>query len=108
MKHHGGLSNDGMEELIRAKGLRWHVVRLDSRVESRYLPEPPVNARQAMAAADPALDAYLHLCLLNRGVVMTPFHNMALISAATNAAHVDRYVGAFAEAVAALIPLSEN
>src|SRR2546430_1420622 len=99
---------DGIDEVIRAPGLPWHVVRLGSRVEFRYLPEPPVNARQAMAAADPALDAYLHLSLLNRGVVMTPFHNMALISAATNAAHVDSYLGAFTEAVAALIPLSEN
>ena len=44
----------------------------------------------------------LHLVLLNRGVLITPFHNMALMSPATTAAEVDRHTDAFAEAVAAL------
>jgi glutamate-1-semialdehyde 2,1-aminomutase len=56
-----------------------------------------------MAHADPALERYLHLAVMNRGVLMTPFHNMALMSPATKEADVDRHTAAFDEAVTALV-----
>jgi glutamate-1-semialdehyde 2,1-aminomutase len=56
-----------------------------------------------MAHADHLLEQYLHLAVMNRGVLMTPFHNMALMSPATTAADVDRHTSAFDAAVAALV-----
>ena len=49
------------------------------------------------------MDPFIHLYLLNRGILMTPFHNMALMSPATSAADVDRHTEVFAEAVAELL-----
>jgi len=51
---------------------------------------------------DPPLERFLHLWAMNRGVLMTPFHNMALMSPATVAEDVDRHTLAFGEAMAAL------
>ena len=45
----------------------------------------------------------MHLAALNRGILMTPFHNMALMSPATTAEDVDRHTLAFRESVAALL-----
>ncbi|MBV9822557.1 MAG: aspartate aminotransferase family protein, partial [Actinobacteria bacterium] len=55
------------------------------------------------AAADEELDEYLHLFLANRGVLITPFHNMALMCPVTGAADVDRHTELFADAVAVLL-----
>ena len=51
---------------------------------------------------DPVLERFLHLWAMNRGVLMTPFHNMALMSPATTKADVDRHTEVFDEAAAAL------
>ena len=64
---------------------------------------PAAHGRRAAAAADPELEDYLHLALLNRGVLITPFHSMALMSPATTEAEVDRHTEAFAAAVEALV-----
>jgi glutamate-1-semialdehyde 2,1-aminomutase len=56
-----------------------------------------------MADDDPELARYLHLAVMNRGVLMTPFHNMALMCPATTDADVDRHTAAFGEAVTALV-----
>jgi hypothetical protein len=52
-----------------------------------------------LRAADDERDAYMHCFMLNRGVLITPFHNMALISPATTEADVERHTQIFAEAV---------
>ena len=67
-----------------------------------FSPTPPRNGGEAAAALDEELDALLHLYMLNRGVLMTPFHMMALMSPATTADQVDRHSEAFAEATAEL------
>jgi glutamate-1-semialdehyde aminotransferase len=67
-----------------------------------FAPTPPRNGAEAAAALDPDLDALLHLYMLNRGVLMTPFHMMALMSPATTDAQVDRHTEAFAEVAAEL------
>jgi glutamate-1-semialdehyde aminotransferase len=50
-----------------------------------------------------SLDAYMHLFALTRGVLLTPFHMMALMSPATTEEDVDRHTAVFEEAVADLV-----
>jgi glutamate-1-semialdehyde aminotransferase len=93
----------GVSDVIRSHRVPWHVTRLGARAEYHFTPTPPRDGAEQMAHADPALERYLHLAVMNRGVLMTPFHNMALMSPATTAADVDRHTAAFDEAVAALV-----
>ncbi|RIK39048.1 MAG: aspartate aminotransferase family protein [Chloroflexi bacterium] len=94
---------DGVQQTIDHYRLPWSIVQLGARAEYRYTPAPPRTGGEAMRAGDDDLDAYLHLALLNRGVLMTPFHNMALMSPATTAADVDRHTALFREVVADLV-----
>ena len=93
----------GVRAVIEASGVPWHVVRLGCRVEYKFRPTAPRNGSEAAAAEDPELDRFLHLFALNRGVLMTPFHNMALMSPATTDADVDRHTEVFGEAASTLI-----
>ena len=92
----------GVAEVIAEAGLRWHVQQLGCRAEYWFCP-PPRNGGEAAAAVDHELDAFMHLWCMNRGVLLAPFHNMALMAPATTAADVDRHTEAFASAVAALL-----
>ncbi|HEX5823835.1 MAG TPA: aspartate aminotransferase family protein [Candidatus Limnocylindrales bacterium] len=93
----------GVNEVIRSRGVPWHVTRLGARAEYHFTPSPPRDGAEQVAHDDPKLDRYLHLAAMNRGVLMTPFHNMALMSPATTAADVDRHTAVFDEAVSALV-----
>jgi glutamate-1-semialdehyde 2,1-aminomutase len=92
----------GVDGVIAEHGLPWHVTRLGCRAEYGFTAPPPRDGTSAHAAADHELERYLHLHALNRGVMITPFHNMALMAPATSAADVDRHTEVFAEAVAEL------
>jgi glutamate-1-semialdehyde 2,1-aminomutase len=92
----------GVEAAIAEHGRPWSVVSLGARCEYRYSAEPPRTGAESAAAGDPALDEYLHLYLMNRGVLITPFHNMALMCPATTEEQVDRATAVFADAVAEL------
>jgi glutamate-1-semialdehyde 2,1-aminomutase len=92
----------GVEAVVGEAGLPWHVMRLGCRAEYRFSPEPPRNGGESAALADPELEDYLHLYALNRGVLLTPFHNMALMSPATTERDVDLHTEAFREAVVGL------
>ena len=94
---------DGVREAVAAHGLGWNVTQLGCRAEYRFQPEPARNGTEAHEAADPLLERYLHLHALNRGVLLTPFHNMALMGPTTTAGDVDRHSTVFAEAVATLV-----
>jgi glutamate-1-semialdehyde 2,1-aminomutase len=94
---------DGVEAVIRETGLPWHVVRLGCRAEYWFSPEPPRNGGEAALSIDHGLERYLHLAALNRGILMTPFHNMALVAPGTSEADVDRHTAAFRESVLAVL-----
>ena len=86
----------------RVPRVPWHVTRLGARAEYHFMPDPPRTGAEQWANADPELERFLHLWAMNRRVLMTPFHNMALMSPATTAADVDRHTEVFAEAIEAL------
>ena len=93
----------GVEGVIREYALPWIVKRLGCRAEYWFRPDPPRNGSEAAAAADLALDRFMHLFALNRGILLTPFHNMALIAPATEEADIDRHTGVFRESVGELV-----
>jgi glutamate-1-semialdehyde 2,1-aminomutase len=92
----------GVESVIAEFNLPWIVKRLGNRSEYWFRPRPPKNGGEAAAAIDHELDRYMHLYMLNRGILMTPFHNMALISPETSQADVDYHTQLFREAVKSL------
>jgi glutamate-1-semialdehyde 2,1-aminomutase len=89
----------GVEDAIAEAGAPWHVTQLGCRAEYLFGPDRPRNGSEAHAAGDDELERYLHLHAVNRGVLMTPFHNMALMSPVTTAEDVDCHTAAFREAV---------
>ena len=91
--------NDGVAENIRAAGLPWNVTRLGCRAEYTFTQKPPRNGGESAAAADFEIERFLHLYALNRGVLLTPFHNMALMCPATTEADIDLHTKIFAAAV---------
>ena len=94
---------DGVRGVLAEHDVAWTIVPLGARAELAFTPDPPRNGGASAALHDAELEDVLHLFLLNRGVMITPFHNMALMSPATTAADVDRHTAVFSEAVAALV-----
>ena len=93
----------GVQEVIVSRGLPWHVVRLGCRVEYLFRPDVARTGAEAAAGQDEELDPLIHLYMLNRGVLITPFHNMALMSPATTADDVDRHTELFGQAADELV-----
>ncbi len=92
----------GVAGVIAEHAMPWSVQRLGCRAEYWFCP-PPRDGGAAAAASDTELEAFLHLYVLNRGVLLTPFHNMALLAPSHTTADVDLHTAAFAEAVAELV-----
>jgi glutamate-1-semialdehyde 2,1-aminomutase len=78
------------------------VVQLGCRAEYRFSPRPPRDGGEAAAIGDAELERYLHLYALNRGVLLTPFHNMALICPATRPEQIDSHTAVFDAALGEL------
>lgn len=91
--------SEGVMKVVGEYDLPWNVTQLGARAEYRFESEAARNGTQAHNASDPELERYLHLHALNRGVLITPFHNMALMSPVTSTADVDRHTEVFGEAV---------
>ncbi len=87
----------GVRDAIERHGLPWDVQRLGCRAEYWFTPSPPRNGGQAAAADDHELAGFTHLYALNRGILLTPFHNMALMSPATTEQDVDAHSRVFEE-----------
>jgi glutamate-1-semialdehyde 2,1-aminomutase len=94
---------DGVRGVLDARGVPWSVVQLGARAEIRFTAPPPVNGGESAAADDPELDDYLHLYLHNRGILLTPFHNMALTCPATTQADIDLHTETFTACVDELV-----
>jgi glutamate-1-semialdehyde 2,1-aminomutase len=88
---------EGVQGVLDATGAPWHVTRIGCRAEYAFSPAAPHDGAEAAASDDFALQQYLHLHALNRRLLLTPFHNMALMCPATTEADVDRHTEAFAE-----------
>jgi len=92
----------GVQASLDEFDVPWQVTQLGARSEYSFRATAPRTGAEAAAADDFELQQYLHLHALNRGILMTPFHNMALMSPATTSADVDRHTVAFREAVESL------
>ena len=93
----------GVQATIDQSGVPWSVSQLGARSEYRFASPAPRNGSASAAAADNGLDEYLHLYLANRGVLITPFHNMALMCPDTSADDVALHSTLFVEAVGELV-----
>jgi glutamate-1-semialdehyde 2,1-aminomutase len=78
----------GVREVFARHGAPWSIVGLGARAEFHFTPDPPRSGADAHAAIAPLLDDVIHAALLNRGVMLTPFHNMALMGPTTTAQDV--------------------
>lgn len=94
---------NGLESIFARYGLPWHVVRIGSRVEYHFTPAPLRTGAEGAAIVDGELSTYLHLFALNRGILVFPFHNRSLMSAAHTADDVDRHTAVIADAVGTLV-----
>ena len=94
---------DGVKQAIDEFGLPWVINRLGCRAEYWFCPVLPRNGGDAEAAVDSELDRYMHLAAMNRGILMTPFHNMALIAPDVTEADIDYHTKVFREAVSQIM-----
>jgi glutamate-1-semialdehyde 2,1-aminomutase len=88
---------EGVQAAIDESGLPWHVTRLGCRAEYLFGANRPRNGSEAAAMDDFSLQRFTHLYALNRGVLLTPFHNMALVAPQATVADIDRHTELFAE-----------
>ena len=88
---------DGLAEVIARHAAPWHVVRVGARVEFICAPGPLRDGAAAALAHQPAIEAAVHVALLNRGSLIAPFHNMMLVSPATKKRQIDRLITSFDE-----------
>lgn len=94
---------DGVQALFDKYELNWSINQLGSRAEYRFAKPYPKNGTDSVASYDADLEDFLHLYLLNRGVMLTPFHNMALMCPTTTVADVDRHNEVFEAAIRELV-----
>ncbi len=102
MEHLARRLDAGLTAAIDRYRLPWHVARVGARVEFICAPGPLRNGGEAEGAHVPELEAAIHVALVNRGVLIAPFHNMMLISPATRVTQVNRLIAAFADVAAKL------
>ncbi len=95
---------NGLNTALRRHALPWCITRIGARLELQFCATAPVNAREARAAQHDELEHAIHLYLLNRGVLLTPFHNMMLVCPATCQTDIDKLLAVFEDCLAALRP----
>ena len=104
-EHMASLATDftkGVQATLDHFDVPWSISQLGARAEYRFARPAPTTGEASAAAADEQLDAYMHLAMVNRGILMTPFHNMALMCPETSREDVDRHTEVFREVVGAL------
>lgn len=108
MEAGGARLEAGLAQAITRHGAPWHVVRVGARVEFICAPGPLRNGTEAEAAHQPEVEGVVHTCLLNRGCLIAPFHNMMLVSPVTTMKQVDRLIAAFDTTLALLFGPDED
>jgi glutamate-1-semialdehyde 2,1-aminomutase len=93
----------GVNELFEKYDLPWAINQLGTRAEYRFAKPYPITGTAAFESADAELEDFLHLYLANRGILLTPFHNMALMCPTTTKSDVDAHQRVFEEAIRELI-----
>ncbi len=99
---------NGLQAIIARHGLQWHISAVGARVEFVCGAEPAANGSQAKALMHAKLEAVLHLYLLNRGILLAPFHNMMLLSPVTSEQQVDRLLHELGNVVAELLEIDHD
>jgi glutamate-1-semialdehyde 2,1-aminomutase len=107
MNRHADKLVAGLVAVITRRALDWHVCRVGARVELLCSPKPPVNGSEAKAGMQPELEALIHLYLVNRGLLLAPFHNMMLVSPVTTTAQIERLVAAIDDFAAEYLELAQ-
>ena len=90
---------NGVQKTLNETNTPWSISQLGARAEYRFTSPAPKNGTESAKAADDELDEYLHLFMANRDILMTPFHNMALMCPTTKKEDVDTHTKLFREAV---------
>lgn len=103
MRAHAAELASGLENSIAACNLPWCVTRLGARLEFQFRPTPPRNGSEAGAFLDAQLEQVIHLYLLNRGFLITPFHNMLLVCPDIGSADVTGFLGTFDACLRAML-----
>ena len=93
---------EGVEKVLTDTSIPWTVAQLGARAEYRFLAPAPRTGTESAAAQDDDIEQYLHLFMANRGVLLTPFHNMALMCPTTTVADVNRHTELFGQALEAI------
>jgi glutamate-1-semialdehyde 2,1-aminomutase len=94
---------EGLRAVIARHTLPWCVTQVGARTEFQFAPSAPHNGTAAQAILDAELEQTIHLYLLNRGLLITPFHNMLLVCPGTSYNDIDRLLAAFDDCLGALL-----
>ncbi|USX20303.1 aspartate aminotransferase family protein [Oxalobacteraceae bacterium OTU3REALA1] len=85
----------GLRDVIARHRLPWCVTRVGARAEFQFAPTAPRNGGEGQKILDGELEQIIHLYLLNRGLLITPFHNMLLVCPDTTEGDVARLLSVF-------------
>ncbi len=94
---------EGVEEVLARYNVPWSIAQLGARAEYRFVSPAPRTGSESAAAYDADIEEYLHLYMSNRGVLLTPFHNMALMCPTTSTGDVELHTKLFDAAVSELV-----
>lgn len=98
-----GLLENGLNALLRRHAMPWCITRIGARLELQFCENAPVNAKEARAAQHDELEHAIHLYLLNRGVLLTPFHNMMLVCPSTGETDIRKLLAVLDDCLTALV-----
>lgn len=95
-----------VQEILDRFEIDWSISQIGARAEYRFTAPAPKNGSDSAAASDDELDEFMHLYMCNRGILMTPFHNMALMCPATTESDVDTHQSLFESAIRELAQIN--
>lgn len=100
--------SDGLEAVLRKYDIPWSLTRSGARCELQFMPTLPKNGTEAKNNFDWQLMYYTHIYLSNRGILITPFHNMMLISPVTSDEDIDKLIQGWDDCLKELVEVSRK